>query len=142
MPTTPTAVRMVLEAATAAELMSPGPISVHRDATLTETVALMAAKGFSAAPVIDDAGRPVGVLSRSDVLVHHGESAPATAEQAPTHVADVMTPAVFSVTPQTPAAKVIEQMVQLNVHQLYVVDDNQILVGVVTAHDVLRRLHA
>ena len=53
-----------------------------------------------------------------------------------------MTPAVFSVTPQTTADKVVEQLVQLDVHQLYVVDDNQILVGVVTAHDVLRRLHA
>ncbi len=72
----PTAVCMVLESSTASELMSPGPISVHRDATLTETVALMAARGFSAAPVIDDAGRPVGVLSRSDILVHQGESAP------------------------------------------------------------------
>lgn len=138
----PTAVCMVLESSTASELMSPGPISVHRDATLTETVALMAARGFSAAPVIDDAGRPVGVLSRSDILVHQGESAPASAEEAPTHVADVMTPAVFSVTPQTPADKVVEQLVQLNVHQLYVVDEDQVLVGVVTALDVLRRLHA
>ncbi len=53
-----------------------------------------------------------------------------------------MTPAVFSVTPQTPADKVVEQLVQLNVHQLYVVDEDQVLVGVVTALDVLRRLHA
>ena len=53
-----------------------------------------------------------------------------------------MTPAVFSVTTRTSAAKVVEQLVQLNVHQLYVVDDHQTLVGVVTAHDVLRKLHA
>ena len=30
-------------------------------------------RGFSAAPVIDAAGRPVGVLSRTDLLVHERE---------------------------------------------------------------------
>ena len=52
-----------------------------------------------------------------------------------------MTPAVFSIPTDTPAHKVVEHLVQLNVHQLYVVDANDVLVGVVTAHDVLRRLH-
>ena len=143
MPSLSTAEHLILEAATAADLMSPNPISVNEDDTLPEVTAMMAAKGFHAAPVIDEAGHPVGVLSLSDILIHQGETAPPTcAEEAPTKVGDVMTPAVFSVTPDTPAHKVVEQLVQLNVHQLYVVDENDILVGVVTAHDVLRRLHA
>jgi len=140
MPAVQAALQLVLEATTASDLMSPGPTSVNRDDPLPEVVALMAVKGFHAAPVIDDAGRPVGVISRSDIIIHQGETAPA-AEREPVKVADVMTPAVFSVTLATPAHKVIEQMVQLNVHQLYVVDDHQVLVGVVTALDVLRRLH-
>ena len=139
MPSTQTATHLVLEAATAADLMSPAPNSVHKDATLEEAVALMTARGFHALPVIDEAGRPVGVLSRSDILIHQGETA--AAEREPTKVGDVMTPAVFSVTPETPAHKVIEQLVELNVHHLYVVDENEILVGVVSTHDVLRRLH-
>ena len=65
--------QMVLQAATAADLMPPSPKSVDRNATLSEVEALMAAKGFNAAPVIDEAGRPVGVLSYTDVLVHQGE---------------------------------------------------------------------
>ena len=32
-------------------------------------------KGIHAAPVIDEAGRPIGVLSRSDLLIHHCERA-------------------------------------------------------------------
>ncbi len=51
-----------------------------------------------------------------------------------------MTPAVFSVTPQTPVEQVVEQLLTLNVHQLYVVDEEQFLLGVISAHDVLRRL--
>jgi len=47
---------------------------------------------------------------------------------------------VFSVSPDTPAAKVIEDMVGLKVHRLFVVDDGGILVGVISALDVMRHL--
>ena len=51
-----------------------------------------------------------------------------------------MTPAVFSVTPGTPAIQVVEQILALNVHRLFVVDETNILVGVISALDVLRHL--
>jgi CBS domain-containing protein len=51
-----------------------------------------------------------------------------------------MTPVVFSVSPKTPAHKVVEQIVDLKVHRLFVVDDDGILVGVISALDILRRL--
>jgi len=56
-------------------------------------------------------------------------------------LADIMTPAVFSVTPPTPVEQVVEQLLTLSVHQLYVVDEHQHLIGVISAHDVLRHLH-
>src|SRR5262249_49001743 len=62
--------RMILEATTAKDLMWPDPVSIDESATIREGVAFLVDKGFSAAPVIDRAGRPVGVLSRADVLVH------------------------------------------------------------------------
>jgi CBS domain-containing protein len=52
----------------------------------------------------------------------------------------MMTPAVFSVLPSTPAARVIADMVALKVHQIYVVDDGGVLIGVISALDVLRHL--
>ncbi len=42
---------------------------------MSEAVLLLTDRGFSAAPVIDDAGRPVGVVSRTDLLVHDREQA-------------------------------------------------------------------
>jgi len=51
-----------------------------------------------------------------------------------------MTPAVFSVPADAPASRVVADMVALNVHQLYVVDAANVLVGVITALDVLRKL--
>jgi CBS domain-containing protein len=51
-----------------------------------------------------------------------------------------MTPVVFCVHPDDPAAEVVEKMQALNVRRLFVVDDAGVLVGVVSAFDVLRDL--
>jgi CBS domain-containing protein len=147
--------------------MTPNPVSIREKATVKEAVALLIDKGFSAAPVIDGAGRPTGVLSRSDLLVHdreqvnylkpapeyydRAELATSEGEHLPrgfqvenvdrTRVKELMTPVVFSVGPETPVAKVVEEMVSLKVHRLFVVDKTGVLVGVISALDVLRHLH-
>jgi CBS domain-containing protein len=139
--------RLCLWADTAAELMMPNPVSIRGDATFAEALALLADRGFSAAPVIDEAGRPIGVLSRADILVHEREQlagkagdAAATAAETATRVRDLMTPVVFSVAPETPAQKVIHEMLSLKVHRLFVVDGDGVLTGVISAVDVLRHL--
>ncbi len=142
-PTVPRVSRLILDAVRTADLMTPNPMSLRAEATVSEAIAWLTEKGFSAAPVIDESGRPLGVVSRTDILVHERErlrSAAASHGDRAT-VADIMTPAVFSVTPQMPVELVVEQLLTLNVHQLYVVDEHQYLIGVISAHDVLRHLH-
>jgi CBS domain-containing protein len=146
--------RLVLNARTAADLMSNNPISLRAQATVAEAVATLTDRGYGAAPVIDEAGRPVGVLSRADLLIHDRErlTHPANAREYPlpegfgleevdgTLVEDLMTPAVFSVTPATPVETVVEQMLALQVHHLYVVDQSGALVGVISGMDIVRHL--
>jgi CBS domain-containing protein len=137
--------RLVLETMTAADLMSPNPVSISAEATVPEAIALLTERGMSAAPVIEESGRAVGVVSKADILIHEREATRLSrgaggAGADPTRVRDIMTPAVFSVTPETPADSVVEQMLTLNVHQLYVVDDDQAVIGAVTVHDILRHL--
>lgn len=146
--------------------MTANPVSIDHDATVREALALFNNKGFSTAPVIDDAGRPIGVLSSSDILVHDQEktdylATDQTVERAVktetgeklrfgfhvenvdrTLVSDLMTPAVFTVGPDTPAAQVIADMLRLKVHHLFVMDAERTLVGVISALDVLRKLEA
>lgn len=148
-------VRMTLDVPTAADLMSDNPVSIRAEASVMEATALLTDRGFSAAPVIDEAGRPVGVVSRADILVHDREF-----HRAPTFpegrgvpegfgvedcdravVGDIMTPGIFAVSPATPTPTVVEQMLALRVHQLFVVDEDGLLVGVISALDVLRHLH-
>ena len=141
--TLPRAAHLTLDAVHAADLMTPSPMSIRAEATVPEAIAILTEKGFSAAPVIDESGRPIGVVSRADILIHERERMRSAVVPAidGTVVHDIMTPAVFSVTPDTPVAQVVEQLLTLNVHQLYVVDRDQFLIGVISAHDVLRRLH-
>ncbi|HLJ97303.1 MAG TPA: CBS domain-containing protein [Gemmataceae bacterium] len=165
-PVTEVSDRLMLCADTAAALMTPDPLSIRADAAVREAVAYLTDKGFSAAPVIDGAGRPVGVLSRADIIVYDREKVeylepvPESYERirliAPggeslaegfqvekvdrVRVQDIMTPVVFSVTPDTPARKVIEEMRALKVHHLFVVGSDGVLVGVISTLDVLRYL--
>jgi CBS domain-containing protein len=161
-PPTATAKRLSLAQATAQDLMSSNPVSLYQGVSIQEAIALLTDRDFGAAPVIDDAGRPVGVLSRGDILVHEreqGRHATLAADEDweekprkplhegfsvevvdPTRVRDIMTPVVFTVALRTPAAKVVEQMLTLKVHRLFVVDEDLALVGVISSLDVLRHL--
>jgi CBS domain-containing protein len=141
--------------------MSLNPVSIRGDAPVREGVALLVDRGFGAAPVIDAAGRPIGVISRTDLLVHEREQVrhaplgndtdlelPSKSCQEgfsvevvdPTTIEEVMTPVVFAVTPETSAREVIDRMLELKVHQLFVVDENEVLIGVISPLDVLRHI--
>ena len=65
-----------LAAATVAEFMTPEPVAVGPDAPIAHALHLMAVHGFRHLPLIDDEGRPVGLISFRDV-VHHLHSAAA-----------------------------------------------------------------
>jgi CBS domain-containing protein len=160
---TATRSRLTLHAKTAADLMVSNPVSIREDASVLDAIVLFTNKGFSAAPVIDAAGRPVGVVGCSDVMIHErtnaqwgpranerfksedptnegSHSAAWVSGEGGMHVSDLMTPAVFAVSPDTAAAKVIQEMLALNVHRLFVVDADGVLVGVISPLDVLRHL--
>jgi CBS domain-containing protein len=149
--------------------MALNPVSIHRDAGVREALELLTDRGYGAAPVIDEAGRPIGVISRTDLLIHDREcvrharvaSEPASAYESgdwdlfpersmtegfgievtdPTRVGEIMTPAIFSVALDTPAPEVVRRMLELKVHQLFVLDSDLALVGVISPLDVLRHL--
>lgn len=165
MTTTCTQPVLFLNAPTASDMMTPNPASIRGEATVKEAVAFLVDRAYSAAPVIDRAGKPIGVLSRADVLVHDREKVEYVRQSSElaekevasdsgeilkdgfqvesvdgTRVRDIMTPVVFSVTPQTPALDVIEQMTDLCVHRLFVVDATGVLIGVISSLDIVRNL--
>jgi len=121
--------------------MTPNPLSLPGSATLPEVLTFLVDTGYSAAPVLDDSGQPIGVVSRTDVVVYErARSAPAdgpAGSGAVLRAADLMTPLVFSVAPETAAVELAREMVRLNVHRLFVREGGA-LIGVVSALDLLR----
>jgi CBS domain-containing protein len=142
--------------------MTPNPVSISAGMPLKDAAAFLADRGIGAVPVIDEAGRPVGVLRRSDIVGHDREGSPfanpeyyGKGDLSPgparliwtdvedgdlTPVSDVMTPVVLSAAPETPAHKVIEEMLGRKVHRLFVVSGDGVLIGVISIMDVLGHL--
>ena len=155
--------RLVLNLQTAAGLMTPEPITVRASAAVKEAIAVMVDRGVSALPVVDDEGRPVGVLSQTDIVIHdRNKQAQAPSEyytttnllsggprllarfsldnQDNTRVHQIMTPTVFAVRPDDPVTRVVGDMVAFKIHRLFVIDKSGMLLGVISAFDVLRKL--
>ncbi len=144
-----TETRLSLQAQTAEDLMTRNPVSIQASATPQEAAEFFYKHGFSAAPVIDEAGRALGVLSLSDLAwfqrAKDGHFQDATPEVKPKvstsrTVREIMTPADFSVRPETPIRQVLEEMCASKIHRLFVVDGEGTLIGVIAAFDVMRDL--
>ena len=82
---TETSNSLALKARTAAELMTENVVSIPETAPLHEAIATLIDRGFSGAPVVNAAGRPVGVISLTDIVVHEVRhpAAPARRSAAP-----------------------------------------------------------
>jgi predicted transcriptional regulator len=127
-------------ATNAQDLMTLNPISISGRTSVRDAATFLMRRRIGAAPVINDAGWPIGVLSRTDILDAAADALLGT--QAPLTVCEVMTPAVYSVHCDTPLAEVCQRMLDLKVHRLFVTDHEGVLVGVISALDVLRHLTA
>lgn len=145
-----------MNANTARGLMTDNPVSLSEHATLRDAAVFLTRRSISAAPVINDAGRPVGVLSRTDIIrfssgvpgapqllgefINEAKSLSDSTRLNSVVVRQVMTPVVLSVDLDASLAEVCEKMLSHKVHRLFVIDGEGVLVGVISALDVLRCL--
>ena len=132
--------RLTLRAETAADLMCPDVTPILHDAPFDEILGALIDANANVAPVVGEHGEPVGVISLTDLAIHVRESA-AAGRVAPAAAEDLMTPAVFAVGPDTPAAEVIQDMLRSKVHHLFVADEGGTILGVVRTCDLLHHLH-
>lgn len=128
---------------TAADIMTRGPRTVRDDATLAHAVQTMVERGLKRLPVVDAAGRLVGVLSRLDVLrTVAAPGSPSTHPAEARHgrtVGEVMDPDVPTVDADTDLVDVAALMVGATLKRVAVVDGAQRLLGVITDGDLVAR---
>jgi CBS domain-containing protein len=145
---------------TAKDVMNPVVLTVRDDMTVRELATFLTENEISGAPVLDPRGKLAGVVSLRDIVESTAEGAEETDERprvskmgwgdrmTPSElsqmhlenegllVREIMTPSVYTVTEDTPVAKVAETMIRGHIHRL-VVTRRREAVGIISTLDLL-----
>ena len=135
-------------------------VTMGPETTIPEAVQLFLERQISGAPVVDDDGKLLGVISQTDVM-RYQKRAPGKGEAVPSYyqltngeplvaelereasdttcVEAIMTPAAFTVEDDTPVDEVAQCMLREHVHRLIVTRSGR-LAGIVSTMDVIRGL--
>jgi CBS domain-containing protein len=140
---------------TAADLMSRELTAIPRHLSLRTAAHLLSQAHVSGAPVVDDLGACVGVISSTD-FVHWAEGdhtpGPDTPqgecacsewqvfepEELPTEeVANYMTPDPVTAKPHATIGELARMMIDAHIHRVIIVDERNRPVGIVSSTDIL-----
>ncbi|MFP1625520.1 CBS domain-containing protein [Streptomyces sp. 5K101] len=115
-----------------ADLMTPEAVCVQRGTVFKEIARLLDEFGITAVPVIDDDGRPVGVVSEADLLRRHTGGAGSEMAEG------LMTSPAVVARPEWSAVEAARVMEDRHIKRLPVVDGSGRLIGVVSRSDLLQ----
>jgi CBS domain-containing protein len=143
------------------QVMRPCVICVRPDLRIDALMTLLIGFDLRGVPVVDDGGRPIGVVSRSDLVEHWYEcevGGPALRARAPNGgpgehlgpgfhatpaaqtVADVMMSVAFTLREDSSLSHAAALMAYEGVHRIPVVSFEGKVVGIVSSMDVVRWL--
>ena len=153
---------------TAADAMKSPVLSLDSETVLSDAAAWLSDNEISGAPVLDHAGRPVGVISLFDIVTYlsgmdvpgdgfYRQSYPKFAEGGDgwekgweevepdalksMPVSEIMTPRVLTVPSEMPLPEVARLMRRRRIHRIFVTKDGE-LAGVISTLDLLGALAA
>jgi CBS domain-containing protein len=146
---------------TAADVMNPVVLTVPDTLSVGELAAFLVQHEISGAPVCDEAGDLVGVVSVIDIAQAATERPPLSkpdyfargweprvspeelgrlrgehGEHGERTVREIMTPTVYSVPEDTPVSEVAEIMIDRHIHRLLVTREEKVI-GIVSTSDLL-----
>jgi CBS domain-containing protein len=141
------------------EIMTREVVTTNPSATVAQVARLMLDHHLSGLPIVDDSGRPVGVLSETDLVAKHarvhlpryiellGGVLPFGARESDrdirhalaTTAAELMTRAPETVSPETDVDDAATLMVEKGANPLPVVENGR-LVGIISQMDIIRLL--
>ncbi len=130
----------------ARDIMSSPVLTVHPETSIKQAASLLAARGFTALPVVDGDERLVGIVTEADlvrdrippdprahILPGYRESGgPVT-----TTVGEVMSTPVTAMGPGTDVALLAEALLDAHQRSMPIVDGSRV-VGIVTRRDIVR----
>ena len=148
-------------AKTVADVMSHDPIMVSPQTPLKEAIKILAERRISGLPVVDEAGKLVGVISETDLLWQETGVEPPVyimfldsviyLENPARHdqelhkalgqtVGEVMSTDAVTVKPDQPLRKAAKLMQEKSIRRLAVTDDAGKVIGILTPGDIVRAM--
>lgn len=148
---------------TVADVMSHDPIMVQPETSIKDVIKLLAERRLSGLPVVDQAGKLVGIISETDLLWQQtGVSMPTYImfldsviylENPARHdkemhkalgltVGEVMSGDPLTITPDEPLPKAAKLMQEKSIRRLAVTDEAGKVIGILTPGDIVRTMAA
>ena len=142
-----------------AEVMTRDPLTVKPETPLREAIKILAEKRISGLPVVDDAGKLIGVISETDLMWQQaGVTPPAyfmifdsviylknpVEYDRELHkalgqtVGEVMNQKPVTISPDKPLREAAKIMRDRKIHRLPVLDDSEQIVGILSLSDIIR----
>ena len=129
---------------TVSKNMTINPVTTTPDMGVFEAFELMKSEGVQRLPVLDGEGNLVGIISEKNITSAAADKEVSIVEFAlllsKIKVGDVMTKEVITVSVEDPVEMAARKMSDNDISILPVVDNNGILVGVVSRSDLFRLL--
>jgi CBS domain-containing protein len=109
-------------------------ITTGPDQTIRDALTTLAQHNFGALVVVDEANKPVGIISERDIV----RLAAKDDGFFSARVSDVMTKNVITGVGQDELKAVANTMTERRIRHLPIVDDNGVLIGIVSIGDIVK----
>ena len=132
------------------DLMTRDVKTVGPDASLKDVATLLAEHRIGGVPVVDEGRRPLGVITKADIVMKELAQPPvqrglfgrkkddgAEAKAAARTAGEAMTAPAVTIAPAMPVTSAASRMVESGINRLPVVQRDA-LVGIITRHDLVR----
>ncbi|MGD9948719.1 MAG: CBS domain-containing protein [Desulfobulbus sp.] len=144
----------------ALDIMTKNVVTVNPQTSVRELATLLLERKISGAPVVDEAGKVLGVVTESDLIFQNKKvhlptavaildafvflESPGKMEKelkkiAGAKVGDICSKQLITVSPETELEELATLMAEKNIHTLPVLDQEQ-LVGVIGKSDIIRTI--
>lgn len=121
-----------LRSAVASNYMTPNPVVINEKADSLEAITLMVSRNFGALPVVDDIGRPTGIVTEREMLLEFQDLEPLFP------VSMFMSKKVTTISEGVSLEQATRQMLHRGFRRLPVIDAEGKVIGILTAADAIK----
>jgi len=132
--------------------MTKDVISIQKYESIMHVAQILSERSISGLPVVDKENHVIGIITQADILsilgirkentfkdlLKHMLGEPLAECKMGDFVGDIMTSPAHTIRPQANIAEVVRLMDAKSIRRLPVVDDNNVLLGIISRADILK----